>query len=49
MPWPTRPVSLFPFLLSWTDSDDDADDFVARDEREFGSKRTSVSQPFERV
>jgi hypothetical protein len=46
MPWPAHPVSLLPFFLSWTNSDDGTDNFVARNEREFGSKRTSISQSF---
>lgn len=44
MPWSTCPVALLPFLLSWTDSDNSADNFMAGDEREFGSERTSVSK-----
>jgi len=49
MPCSARPVALLPFLLSWTDSDDGANDFVTGDEREFGPKGTSVSQAFERM
>lgn len=47
MPRPAHPVAFLPFLLSWTDSDNGADNFVAGDKREFGSERMRVSQLFE--
>jgi hypothetical protein len=43
MPWSTHPVTLLPFLLSWTNSDNLANNFMAGDEREFGSESMSVS------